>query len=98
VNQDVVGVARIFQIGIVPRQILDTRFRRLDEDLRFVAGAAQHALDTQHFVTDGVAVAKGREHLMNGGPHAFICAICGRYRAPPPPPGLRPRRCDRPRR
>jgi hypothetical protein len=30
---------------------------------------AQYPLDAQHFVTDGVAVAKGCEYLMDGGSH-----------------------------
>ena len=76
VNQDVVGMAGIGQVAIVLGQVLEPRVRRLDEDLRLVSGIAQHALDAQHFVTDGVAVAKGREHLMNRDGHACVCAIC----------------------
>ena len=49
-DQDVVGVARVQQIAIVVGQILETRVGRLDEDLRLVAGVAQHALNAQHLV------------------------------------------------
>ena len=69
-------MARFPQIGIVKRQILDTRLRRLDENIRFVTGAAQHALDAQHFVTDRVTIAKGGEHLMNEGLILNLCLIC----------------------
>src|SRR5262245_26407206 len=36
-----------------------------DEDVRLVAGAAQHALDAEHLVADRVAVAERRQHLMD---------------------------------
>ena len=63
-------MAGVGQVAIVQRQVFEPRIRGLDEDLRLVSGTAQHALDAQHFVTDGVAVAKGREHLMNRDSHA----------------------------
>ena len=69
VDQDVVGMAGVGQIAIVLRQMLEPRIGGLDEDLRLVAGAAQHALDAQHFVADRIAVAEGREHLMDGDSH-----------------------------
>ena len=76
VNQDVVGMAGVCQVAIVRGQVFEPGIRGLDEDLRLVSGIAQHALDAQHFVTDGVAVAQGREHLMNRDSHACVCAIC----------------------
>ena len=79
-------MARIGQVAIVPRQVLEPRIRGLDEDLRLVAGIAQHALDAQHFVTDGVAVAKGREHLMDGGTRPACAASAAARRR-----GRRPR-------
>ena len=53
------------EVAIVPRAILEAPVGRLDEDIRGVAGRAQHALDAQHFVADGVAVAQRGEDLMN---------------------------------
>src|SRR5690606_2663701 len=66
VDQQVVGMARVEQIAVVVRQILEPRVRGLDEDLGLVAGGAQHALDAQHLVPDGIAVAERGEHLVNG--------------------------------
>ena len=63
-------MARIPQIGIVKRQVLDTRLRRLDEDLRIVAGASQHALDSQHLVTDRIPVAESGEDLVYRDRHS----------------------------
>ena len=62
-----VGMARAEQIAIVERQILEPRVGGLDEDLRLVAGRAQHALDAEHLVADRVAVAERRQHLMDRG-------------------------------
>ena len=85
VNQDVVGMARIRQVAIIQRQILEPRVSGLDEDLRLVAGTAQHALDAQHFVTDRIAVAERGEHLMDGGLHVSArLRRCGGGRGPSP--------------
>ena len=65
-QQQVVGVARVHQLAVVAREILEPRVRRLDEDLRLVAGRAQHALDAEHLVADGVAVPERGEHLVDG--------------------------------
>ena len=73
-------MAGVGQVAIVQRQVLEPRIGGLDEDLRLVSGRAQHALDAQHLVTDGIAVAKGREHLMDGE------APCVSAAPPPPPP------------
>ena len=55
----------MFEIPIVLRQVLEPRVGCLYEDVGLVAGAAQHALDAQHFMPDRVAVTKGCENLMN---------------------------------
>ena len=65
VDQQVVGVAGLGQIAIVEREVLEAAVGGLDEDLRRVAGGPQHALDAEHLVTDRVAVAQRREHLVH---------------------------------
>ena len=67
VQQQVVGMAGVDQLAVVARQRLEPVVGGLDEDLRFVAGAAQHALDAEHLVADRVAVAERREHLVDRG-------------------------------
>ena len=74
----------IGKIAIVPGQMFEPWVRRLNENLGVVASVAKHALNAQYFMTDGVAVAKGREHLVNRDGHACvrtICVICGLGRA-----------------
>ena len=58
-------MAGIHQIAVVVGQVLETRVRRLDEDLRVVAGRPQHALDAKHLVADGIAVAQRGQDLMD---------------------------------
>ena len=58
-------MAEVDQLAIVARLRLEAVIGGLDEDLRLVAGAAQHALDAEHFVADGVAVAERGEHLVD---------------------------------
>ena len=70
VQQQVVGMAGVDELAVVARQRLEPRIGGLDEDVRLVAGRAQHALDAEHFVADGVAVAERREHLMDRRPSA----------------------------
>ena len=65
VEQEVPGIAEVHQLTVVARQRLEARIGRLDEDLRFVAGRAQHTLDAEHLVADRVAVPERREHLVN---------------------------------
>ena len=65
VQQQVVGMAEVHQLAVVARLRLEPVIGRLDEDLRLVSGAAQHALNPQHFVADGVAVPQRREHLVD---------------------------------
>ena len=47
-------------------EILEPLVRGLDEDVRLVAGAAQHALDAEHLVADRIAVSERGQHLMDG--------------------------------
>ena len=65
VQQQVVAMAEVHQLAIVARLGFEPVIRRLDEDLRLVTRAAQHPLDAEHLVADGVAVAQRGEHLVN---------------------------------
>ena len=47
-------MAGLGEITIVPGQVFEPGVRRLNKNLGVVASAPQHALDTQHFVADGV--------------------------------------------
>ena len=66
-EQQVVGMADVDELAVVARQRLEPVVGGFDEDLRLVAGRAQHALDAEHLVADRVAVAERREHLVNAG-------------------------------
>src|SRR6185436_5277886 len=71
VQQQVVGMAVVHQLAKVARQRLEARVGGFDEDLGFVAGAAQHPLNAEHLMADRVAVAERREHLVDAN-HARI--------------------------
>ena len=62
-------MAGVDQLAVVARQRLEPVVGRLDEDVRLVARAAQDALDAEHLVADGVAVAERREHLVDAADH-----------------------------
>ena len=62
-------MADLCQVAIVARQVLEPRIRCLDENPGVISGLAQHALNTQHFMADGIAIAKRREHLVNCDGH-----------------------------
>ena len=94
-------------LAVVDGQVLEPRIGGLDEDLRLVAGAAEHALDAEHLVADGVAVAERREHLVDArrarhaGAHADATGRAtpawrprrtGAARAPPRPAAASRRR------
>src|SRR5687768_9920355 len=64
-NQDVRRIAFLNQVAIVARLIFETRIRCLDEDVRREPRAAQHALNAEYFMPDGVAVPERREHLVD---------------------------------
>ena len=64
-DQNVGGVAGLKQIAIVLRQVLEAVVGRLDEDLGLKPCSSEHALNTQHFVADGVAIAERGKDLMN---------------------------------
>ena len=67
-DQHVVRRDRADHLAVVDGQVLEPRIGGLDEDLGLVAGGAQHALDAEHLVADGVAVAERREHLVDARP------------------------------
>ncbi len=52
-------------VAVVERQILESRIGGLDVDLATRSRPAEHALDAEHLVADGVAVPERREHLMH---------------------------------
>src|SRR5688572_11086560 len=64
-DQDVRGVAFLNQVTVVARLIFETRIGGLDEDVRLESSAAQHALNAEYFMPDGVAVPERREHLVD---------------------------------
>ena len=64
-NQDVRRLALRDEVAIVARLIFEAGIGRLNEDVGLESRTAKHALDAEHFVADGVAVAEGREHLMD---------------------------------
>ena len=97
-------MAGVDQLPIVARQRLESAIGSLDEDVRLVAGGAQHALDAEHLVADRIAVPERRQHLMNrrasrARRHAPLRGLlprarprCGPPRRPPCP--LDPAPCD----
>ena len=58
-------MADVDELVVVARQRLETMIGRVDEDLGLVASLAQHTLDTEYFVPDGIPVAERREHLVD---------------------------------
>src|SRR4029453_19363922 len=64
-DQDVRHVALLDQVAIVAGLIFEARICGLNEDVRFETGRTQHALNAQHFVADGIAIAEGGQHLVN---------------------------------
>ena len=66
-DEDRLGRGFVDEVAIVARQIFEARVRGLDEDVRSIPGLAQHLLDAEDLVADGVTVAERRQHLMDGG-------------------------------
>ena len=64
-DQDVRRIARLDQVAVVARLIFEPGIGRLHEDVGLEPGSAKNALDAEHFVADGVAIAEGCEHLMD---------------------------------
>ena len=64
-NQDVRRVALLDEVAVVARLIFEAGIGRLNENVRLEPRAAKHALDAEHFVPDGIAVAEGGEHLVD---------------------------------
>ena len=61
----VVGVAGVDQFPVITSQRFKARVDSLDEDVRAVTGRAEHSLDAEHFVTDGIAIPQCRQYLVN---------------------------------
>ncbi len=64
-NQDVRWVALQDEVAIVARPVFEARIGRLNENVGLEARATEHALDAEHFVADGIAVAEGCENLVD---------------------------------
>ena len=64
-DEDVLGGEGADHVAIVDRHVLEAGVRGLDEDLGFVAGGAEHALDAEYLVADRVAVPERGEDLVN---------------------------------
>ena len=73
-DEHVVGADPAHHVAVVGGQVLEAAIGSLDENLGLVAGAVQHALDAEHFVADGVAVAQRREYLVDVTFHAEFLA------------------------
>src|SRR5439155_18628577 len=65
-------MAEVDELAVIARQMLQPVIRGLDEDVGFVSGGPQDALNAEHFVADRIAVAERREHLMDAGSHARL--------------------------
>ena len=59
------GVRSPDQIAIVAGLVLEARIGRLNENVGLEAGTAKHALDAEHFVADGIAIAERCKHLVD---------------------------------
>ena len=77
VKQQIVAAAAIDELAKIARLRLEPVIGGLDEDLGFIPGVAQHALDAQHLVADGVAIPQRRQHLVDAD-HARLrpCNEC----------------------
>src|SRR5688572_29830417 len=64
-QQQVVAVAGVDELAIITGQRLEPLVSRLDEDIRFVSGAAKDALDAQDFMADRIAVSERGQHLVD---------------------------------
>ena len=74
VEEQVVGMAGVHQLAVVAGHRLEPVIGGFDENLRFVAGRAEHALDAEHFMADGVAVAERRQHLVDPASRSHLPA------------------------
>src|SRR5690348_8031282 len=66
-DEQIVGPARGCEVVVVARERLQPWVGGLDEDVRFVAGLAQHVPDPERLVPDGIAIAERREYLVDRG-------------------------------
>src|SRR5438270_13419053 len=87
-DQQIVGMRSVDELAVVARERLETPVCGLDENLRFVAGPAEHPLSAEHLVADCVSVAEGRQHLVSAnhadpadpvGSAATTCSAGGRF-------------------
>src|SRR5215213_1769683 len=59
-------MARVHQLPVIAREVFEARIRRFNEDVRLVTRRAQHVLDAEHLLPDGVTVPERGEHLVDG--------------------------------
>ena len=71
------------EVQVIEGLILEPVVGGLHENLGLISRGSQHALNPEHFVADGVAVAERRQDLVDRNRHD---------QRPPGPPGRRPRR------
>jgi hypothetical protein len=64
-DDDIVGSAVLLVLPVIPDMPGRPGIIQLDEDLRPVAPLLEHALDLEHLIRDGVAVAEGCGELMD---------------------------------
>src|SRR5437588_6058133 len=76
-KDQILRIAEVNQLPIVQRHRFEPRIGRFDEDFGLVACRSQDLLDAEHLVSDRIAVAEGREHLVNADHARCPCAACG---------------------
>src|SRR3954471_18420721 len=67
-NEEISCTDRADELAVVDRLVFESRIGSLDEDIRVVSGAAQHTLDPEDLVSNGVAVSERGEDLMDTWP------------------------------
>ena len=65
VEQEVVAVTGVHELAVVAGQRFEALVGGLDEDIRFVSGAAKDALDAEDLMADRIAVPEGGQNLVN---------------------------------
>jgi hypothetical protein len=64
-NEQIVVADHLYRITIVDGEMRQPRVRGFDDDVGLEPGLAEDPLNSEHFVTDGVAVSERRQDLMN---------------------------------
>ena len=64
-DQDIRRVACLHKRAVILRQAFQSWIGRFDEDLGLESRLPEDPLDSEHLVSDSIAIAKGGEDLMN---------------------------------